>query len=209
VASSFSGRLPEAAPRSAPRSVSFSHSAQLGRTGARAESVDVVPDPRPFLQTDPVPGGSANAYDYCNADPINCYDLAGTWPHWAKYLAKHWRGIAQGALFAGCMVMSAGACALAGLGLALAVNYRGGLNEAWGSFAIDAVGAAGGGLIGRAATGSWTESALERAAHEAGAAKHLARAAIGLHNTVINMAQNAFIGAYTTGVVVASHQYQL
>jgi hypothetical protein len=41
-----------------------------------------------FLQTDPIPGGSANNYDYCNADPINCYDLAGTWPHWLKKLVK-------------------------------------------------------------------------------------------------------------------------
>jgi hypothetical protein len=161
-----------------------------------------------FLQTDPVSGGSANPYDYCDQDPINCYDLAGTFSI-GHFLKKHWRGIAQGALFAGCMVMSAGACALAGLGLALAVNYKGGRNEAWGSFAVDAVGALGGGLIGKVATGSWTESALERVAHEAGAAKHLARPAIGLHNSVINMAQNAFIGAYTTGVVVASHRYQL
>ena len=31
-----------------------------------------------FLQVDPVAGGSANAYDYCNADPVNCTDLSGT-----------------------------------------------------------------------------------------------------------------------------------
>ncbi|WP_188317016.1 PA14 domain-containing protein [Solihabitans fulvus] len=31
-----------------------------------------------FLQLDPVPGGSANDYDYVNADPVNGLDLAGT-----------------------------------------------------------------------------------------------------------------------------------
>jgi RHS repeat-associated protein len=30
-----------------------------------------------FLQVDPVPGGSANAYDYANQDPINNFDLDG------------------------------------------------------------------------------------------------------------------------------------
>lgn len=32
-----------------------------------------------FLSVDPVAGGSANNYDYCNADPVNCTDLGGTW----------------------------------------------------------------------------------------------------------------------------------
>ena len=31
-----------------------------------------------FLQTDPVEGGSANDYDYANADAVNQFDLAGT-----------------------------------------------------------------------------------------------------------------------------------
>ena len=30
-----------------------------------------------FLQIDPVFGGSANRYDYCSGDPVNCYDLDG------------------------------------------------------------------------------------------------------------------------------------
>ncbi len=32
-----------------------------------------------FLGVDPIDGGSANTYDYCNADPINCRDLTGEW----------------------------------------------------------------------------------------------------------------------------------
>jgi RHS repeat-associated protein len=31
-----------------------------------------------FLSTDPVPGGSANRYDYCDQDPINNTDIDGT-----------------------------------------------------------------------------------------------------------------------------------
>jgi RHS repeat-associated protein len=36
-----------------------------------------VPQLGRFLQADPVPGGSANAYDYANQDPVNEYDLTG------------------------------------------------------------------------------------------------------------------------------------
>lgn len=31
-----------------------------------------------FTQVDPVAGGSANGYDYCSGDPINCIDSTGT-----------------------------------------------------------------------------------------------------------------------------------
>ena len=31
-----------------------------------------------FLSKDPVSGGSANNYEYCFGDPVNCFDLTGT-----------------------------------------------------------------------------------------------------------------------------------
>lgn len=40
-----------------------------------------VPAMGRFISTDPVHGGSANAYDYTNADPVNGLDLAGTSPY--------------------------------------------------------------------------------------------------------------------------------
>jgi RHS repeat-associated protein len=49
-----------------------------------------------FLQVDPVPGGSANAYDYVNADPINNFDLDGRFCGpvcRAKRAASGWEGL--------------------------------------------------------------------------------------------------------------------
>ncbi len=39
-----------------------------------------------FLSIDPTPGGNANVYDYCTADPVNCSDLTGNWPDWGAVL---------------------------------------------------------------------------------------------------------------------------
>jgi RHS repeat-associated protein len=43
------------------------------------------PDTGRFLSADPVFGGSANAYEYCAGDPVNCYDLNGTFRY------SYWR----------------------------------------------------------------------------------------------------------------------
>jgi RHS repeat-associated protein len=37
-----------------------------------------VPAVGRFISTDPITGGSATAYDYANADPVNQFDLTGT-----------------------------------------------------------------------------------------------------------------------------------
>jgi hypothetical protein len=46
-----------------------------------------------FLQTDPIPGGSANNYDYTSQDPVNRFDLSGQcWQAWQarchKFIGK-------------------------------------------------------------------------------------------------------------------------
>ena len=43
-----------------------------------------------FLSVDPIDGGNASAYDYCNADPINCTDLDGRfgWKSMFKAVAQ-------------------------------------------------------------------------------------------------------------------------
>lgn len=47
-----------------------------------------------FLQLDPVPGGSANSYDYANQDPLNQLDLKGEFSI-RKWWKRHHRGLGR------------------------------------------------------------------------------------------------------------------
>ncbi|WP_443066227.1 DNRLRE domain-containing protein [Streptomyces sp. NBC_01262] len=88
-----------------------------------------------FLSVDPVPGGSANSYEYCNGDPINNFDLDGKswWRRALKYTAIG-AGIA-GAIACGASVVcgiAVGAAAGAG---AYAATHAGRRSWRWNGFA--------------------------------------------------------------------------
>ncbi|MEU8270769.1 DNRLRE domain-containing protein [Sphaerisporangium sp. NPDC049002] len=85
-----------------------------------------------FLQVDPVVGGSANAYDYCNADPINCRDLDGRCPGgWKAWACEGTVAVAQfaveGLILAGCGGVTGGVgivlCQLGAAAAGTAIGY--------------------------------------------------------------------------------------
>jgi RHS repeat-associated protein len=76
----------------APRSENIRNPTRYGWLGTSQRSADAVagiilmgvrlynPATGRFLQVDPVKGASANDYDYCYNDPVNCRDLDGQVP---------------------------------------------------------------------------------------------------------------------------------
>jgi uncharacterized protein YaiE (UPF0345 family) len=86
-----------------------------------------------FLQTDPIPGGSANNYDYVNQNPINGYDLAGTCAHgwgWACHTWKTTKNVASKVYQH--TNISEGQCVIVCLGLGFQGGHFYGSFGAWG-----------------------------------------------------------------------------
>jgi RHS repeat-associated protein len=86
-----------------------------------------------FLQVDPVPGGSANDYDYASQDPINNYDLDGNicWRCHLRNVGRWaWRNKWDIALTAASFIPGAGAAAWAYRGYRAYRAYRS-VRTAW------------------------------------------------------------------------------
>jgi RHS repeat-associated protein len=100
-----------------------------------------------FLSTDPVPGGSANAYEYGNGDPVNNYDLDGkSW--WRKTL--RWGAIGGGiigGIACGASIVCGVAVGVAAGAAAYAARHAGRRSWSWRRFGYSAAIGGASGLL--------------------------------------------------------------
>ncbi|MFC0004532.1 ricin-type beta-trefoil lectin domain protein [Micromonospora siamensis] len=97
-------RTTEASEYGTPRNEGDIGTERYGWLGAKQRAADVPsgiilmgvrlynPTTGRFLQEDPVYGGSANAYEYCAGDPVNCFDLDGKRAECGCSSDSGWRG---------------------------------------------------------------------------------------------------------------------
>jgi RHS repeat-associated protein len=98
-----------------------------------------------FLEVDPSPGGSANDYDYCNADPVNCFDLNGKWPWDVIGKVAAVVGGVVGAVACGISVICGVAVGVAAGALWYTASNAGKKSWSWNSFAVSSI---FGGMLG-------------------------------------------------------------
>jgi RHS repeat-associated protein len=121
-----------------------------------------------FHGVDPVDGGSASTYDYCNADPINCRDLDGEFAFLRNPIVRAVAKVAAGAAVGALAVAAGTALCAASAGVACAFVVAGVINATAGTAVVTAVDCAGGVRVTRRAVA--TQAVLSFASGGAGGA---------------------------------------